>query len=188
MAQNHIDLLPATATVHSLSPRVRRRSAARTDEAHVVVATQNLPHVSGAIQALIQAGYLVTAYASRNRLLPRLHRLSSHPVSLLVIDGGLTPAFARAAAIAACSTYPDLPIILLATANATSRTEFMPTGVSVLRLPLSEVSLLAAAAALVARHRTGAGSFDEPPDAARAATDRSFCLSDGLAERTTGEE
>jgi hypothetical protein len=162
MAQNHVDLLPAAASLHPRPPLALRRSAAREHETHVVVATQNLPRMSGAIQALSQAGYLVTAYASPTRLLPRLHRLSSHPVALLVIDGGLTPAFARAAAIAARSLYADLPIILLAAAHATRRTEFMPAGVSVLRLPLCEASLLAAAAT-AARPRS---SFDEPLGAA----------------------
>jgi hypothetical protein len=162
MARDHVDLLPASASVHSLPPLVRRRGAAPPHETHVVVATQNLPHMSSAIQALIQAGYLVTAYASPTRLLPRLHRLSSQAVSLLVIDGALNPAFARAAAIAARSIDAHLPILLLAPASATRCTEFMPAGVSVLRLPLSEPTLLVAAAALVSRR----SNSDEPPDAA----------------------
>ena len=144
MAQSHLDLQPALpASIR----RSRRRSAARSGEAHVVVATQNLPRMSGAIHALIRAGYLVTAYASPTRLLPRLHRMGS-PVALLVIDGGLTPAFARAAAIAARAAYAELPIVLLATPQATRCTEFMPAGVTVLHLPLSESGLLATAAAL----------------------------------------
>jgi hypothetical protein len=118
--------------------------------------------MSAAIQSLIRAGYLVTAYASPTRLLPRLHRMTSHPVSLLVIDGGLAPAIARAAAIAARATYHGLPIILLATAQAARCIERMPAGVTVLHLPLSEPSLLAAAAAL-----SGHGSSRrEPPDVA----------------------
>ncbi|HTV23552.1 MAG TPA: hypothetical protein VMG12_32910 [Polyangiaceae bacterium] len=159
MAQNHIDLPPVLPiSKHSR----RRRAAARSREAHVVVATQNLPRMSGAIQALIQAGYLVTAYASPTRLLPRLHRMGS-PVALLVIDGGLAPAFARAAAIAARATYENLPIILLASPQATRCTEFMPAGVTVLPLPLSESGLLSAAAMLA---RGGRDWLDEPPDAA----------------------
>jgi hypothetical protein len=83
-------------------------------------------------------------------------------VALLVIDGGLTPAFARAA-IGARSLCIDLPILLLAPSHAARRTESMPAGVSVLRLPFSETSLLAAAAGLVQRSRR---FVDEPPDAA----------------------
>jgi hypothetical protein len=164
MTPNHVDPPTRTTSIHSL-PHLDRRAplASRPHERHIVVATQNLPRMSGAIQALIRAGYLVTAYASPTRLLPRLHRLSSHPVSLLVIDGGLTPAFARAAAIAARSTYLDLPIILLANATAARCTEFMPAGVSVLRLPLSEPNLLARVAVLAPDPD---GAFDEPPDAA----------------------
>jgi hypothetical protein len=162
MAQTHVELLP-TASVHS--PRRGGTPCSTTEpvETHVVLATQNLSRMSGAIATLIEAGYLVTAYASPTRLLPRLHRLSSHPVSLLVIDGGLTPAFARAAAIAARSLYADLPILLLAPPHAARCTEFMPAGVSVLRLPLSETSLVAAAASLL---RRPCGLVDEPPDAA----------------------
>jgi hypothetical protein len=160
MAQNHLDLQPALPD----RPRSdRRRACDRPREAHVVVATQNLPRMSGAIQALIQAGYLVTAYASPTRLLPRLHRMGS-PVALLVIDGGLTPAFARAAAIAARSTYAELPIILLATPQAARCTEFMPAGVTVLPLPLSETGLLATAATLARPRKPG--WLAEPPDAA----------------------
>jgi hypothetical protein len=144
MALNHVDLPPAPP---SSAPSAGGRASDRPREAHVVVATQNLPRMSGAIQALIHAGYLVTAYASATRLLPRLHRMSS-PVALLVIDGGLTPAFARAAAIAARSAYAEVPIILLANSQATRCTEFMPEGVTVLPLPLSETGLLAAAATL----------------------------------------
>lgn len=162
MAPNHVDLLPL-ASVHSPTPRRGFRQRARAQETHVVLATQNLSRMSGAIHALTQAGYLVTAYASATRLLPRLHRLSSHPVSLLVIDGGLTPAFARAAAIAARSLYTDLPILLLAPPHATRRSELMPAGVSVLRLPFAESSLLAAADSLLQRRL---GSADDPPDAA----------------------
>lgn len=159
MAQNHIDLQPA---LHTSTRSARRRAAARSREAHVVVATQNLPRMSGAIQALIRAGYLVTAYASPTRLLPRLHRMGS-PVALLVIDGGLAPAFARAAAIAARATYADLPIILLASSQAARCTEFMPVGVTVLPLPLSESGLLSAAATLAQR---GPNWLDDSPDAA----------------------
>lgn len=145
MAQNHIDLQPPPANARSGRPR----GAARPHEAHVVVATQNLSRMSGAIQALIKAGYLVTAYASPTRLLPRLQRMSS-PVALLVIDGGLAPAFARAAAIAARASYATLPIILLAGSQAARCTEFMPRGVTLLSLPLSEAKLLTAAATLTA--------------------------------------
>lgn len=150
MSDNHVDLPSRASDVRS-SPR-SRRELPRSHEAHVVVATQNLPRMSGAIHALIQAGYLVTAYASPTRLLPRLHRMTSHPVSLLVIDGGLAPAIARAAAIAARATYAHLPIILLVTAQAARCTALMPAGVTVLHLPLSEPSLITAAAALACRH------------------------------------
>ena len=144
MAQNDVALPPALpASVNA----TRSRTPDRAREAHVVVATQNLPRMSGAIQVLIQAGYLVTAYASATRLLPRLHRMGS-PVALLVIDGGLAPAFARAAAIAARTAYADLPILLLASSQAARCTEFMPERVTVLRWPVSEEGLLAAAAAL----------------------------------------
>jgi hypothetical protein len=145
MAQNHFDLPPAPPDHDSSA--AGRSPAARSREAHVVVATQNLPRMSGAIQALIQAGYLVTAYASPTRLLPRLNRMSS-PVALLVIDGGLAPAFARAAAIAARAAYAELPIILLASSQAARRTEFMPEGVTVLPSPFSEAGLVSAAALL----------------------------------------
>jgi hypothetical protein len=145
MAQNHFDLPPAPPDIVRSSGR---RASDRPGEAHVVVATQDLPRMSAAIQALIRAGYLVTAYASPTRLLPRLHRLGS-PVALLVIDGGLTPAFARAAAIAARATHPELPILLLASSRAVRCAEFMPEGVTVLPLPLAEAGLLAAAATLI---------------------------------------
>jgi hypothetical protein len=166
MAQNHVDLRTTTASVRSL-PRVNRRPppGSRLAERHIVVATQNLPRMSGAIQALIHAGYLVTAYASPTRLLPRLHRWNSPPVSLLVIDGGLTPAFGRAAAIAARSIYVDLPILLLANASATRCSDFMPSGVSVLPMPLSDLGLLARVAELAPQPDR---AFDEPPDKARA--------------------
>ena len=160
MAQNHVDLQSASPVAHLST---RRHACDRPREAHVVVATQNLPRMSGAIQALIHAGYLVTAYASPTRLLPRLHRMGS-PVALLVIDGGLAPAFARAAAIAARASYADLPIILLASPRAARCTEFMPAGVTVLPLPLSEAALLSTAADL-ARGDHG-GRLDEPPGAA----------------------
>ena len=144
MAQKHVDLLP----VPPASPNAARGpTPGRPREAHVVVATQNLPRMSGAIQALIQAGYLVTAYASATHLLPRLYRMGS-PVALLVIDGGLAPAFARAAAIAARAAYAGLPILLLASSQAARCIEFMPDGVTVLALPVSDESLLSAAGAL----------------------------------------
>jgi len=166
MAQNHVDLPSAMAARTSV---VRRRASDRPSserglEPHVVVATQDLPRMSGAIQALIQAGYLVTAYASPTRLLPRLHRVGS-PVSLLVIDGGLTPAFARAAAIAARASYVDLPIVLLASPQAARHTEFMPAGVTVLSLPLAEADLLSIAAGLTRADHDG-GWRDDPPGAA----------------------
>lgn len=94
---------------------------------------------------------MVTAYASPTRLLPRLRRMTSTPVALLVIDGGLAPAFARAAAIAARSAYVDLPIILLAPAEAMARADFMPPGVTVMPLPLTGSGLVDAASALAER-------------------------------------
>jgi hypothetical protein len=151
MDPDHVESLPARPPLPSPSPRLRRRRSGRPLEPHIVVATQNLSRMSGAIHALIQGGYVVTAYASPVRLLPRLHRLTSYPVSLLVIDGGLTPAFARAAAIAARATYSELSILLLATEHASRCADFMPAGVSVLRLPLSMASLLATAARLMPR-------------------------------------
>jgi hypothetical protein len=105
--------------------------------------------MSGAIHELMGAGYMVTAYASPTRLLPRLHRWGARSVSLLVIDGGVSPAFARAAAIAARTTYPELPIVLLAGAAAAQNAEFMPAGVTVLRLPLADGALLETAAHLL---------------------------------------
>lgn len=159
MTQEHVELL-------SLRPPVARRRRlrpTRSPERHVVVATQDLPRMSSVIHTLMEAGYMVTAYASPTRLLPRLQRLGAHPVSLLVIDGGLTPAFARAAAIAARSTYSDLPILLLATAAAAQNAAFMPAGVKVLRLPASREELLSAVAELVA---TEARRDDTPPEAA----------------------
>ena len=159
MTQEHVELL-------SLRPAPRRRAGvrpSRSRERHIVVATQDLPRMSAAIQALMAAGYMVTAYASPTRLLPRLHRWGAHPVSLLMIDGGSSPAFARAAAMAARSTYPNLPIILLATAAAAQHAAFMPPGITLLRLPLAEDALLATAAELL----PGAGECDgTPPDAA----------------------
>ena len=159
MTPEHVELL-------SLRPAGHRRAGARPGrptERHVVVATQDLPRMSAAIQALMAAGYMVTAYASPTRLLPRLHRWGAHPVSLLVLDGGSSPAFARAAAMAARSTHPNLPIILLATAAAAQNAEFMPSGVTVLRLPLVDGALLATAARLLPREADRDGP---PPDAA----------------------
>lgn len=160
MPDNHLARLPSAA-VRSLSHH-SCQYLARSHQSHVVVTTQNLPRMSGAIQALIQAGYLVTAYASPTRLLPRLHRVTSHPVSLLLIDGGSAPAIARAAAISARATYDDLPIILLATAQATSCTELMSAGVTVLHLPISEPGLSSAVATLTCPRAW----LREPPDAA----------------------
>jgi hypothetical protein len=144
MAQNHVDLPPPPPDI---AVPARGRVTDRPGEAHVVVATQDLPRMSGAIRALMRGGYLVTAYASPTRLLPRFQRISA-PVALLVIDGGLTPAFARAAAIAARAAHAELPIILLASARAARCADFMPEGVTVLPLPVSEAGLLAAAATL----------------------------------------
>lgn len=159
MTQEHVELL-------SLRPASRRRAGVRPApgaERHIVVATQDLPRMSSAIQELMSAGYMVTAYASPTRLLPRLHRWGTHPVSLLVIDGGASPAFARAAAIAARSTYTRLPIVLLASAAAAQNAEFMPPGVSVLRLPLADGALIATAARLLEAEPVW---DDTPPDAA----------------------
>jgi len=158
MARDHAQLLSL--------PRARRSGerVQRAPESHVVVATQNLPRMSGTIQALIKAGHMVTAYASPTRLLPRLARFSSHPVSLLIIDGGRTPAFARAAAIAARSSYPSLPIILLANASLVERTQLFPPGVTLLGLPASDADVAVHASTLLARDAPG--SDDEPPDAA----------------------
>ncbi len=151
MAQNHVGWWPRASDAVRSAPS--RSEPARSHETHVVVATQSLPRMNGAIQALIQAGYLVTTYASPTRLLPRLHRMTSHPVSLLVIDGGLAPAIARAAAIAARATHAHLPIIiLLATAQAARCNEFLPAGVTVLQLPLCEPGLVATADTLACRH------------------------------------
>ena len=180
MAQNQVDLQPeAPARSTDARPstvrfRVSDRpatdrhatvgpSSVRAREPHVVVATQNLPRMSGAIQALIRAGYLVTAYASPTRLLPRLHRMGS-PVALLVIDGGLAPAFARAAAIAARTLYGGVPIVLLATPQAARHMEFVPDEVTVLPLPLSPKALLATTASLAGT--PSEGWRDDPPDAA----------------------
>jgi len=160
MTQEHVELL-------SLRPAPRRRAGVRPApgaERHIVVATQDLPRMSSAIHELMGAGYMVTAYASPTRLLPRLHRWGAHPVALLVIDGGASPAFARAAAIAARSTYPQLPIILLAGAAAAQNAEFMPSGVAVLRLPLADGALIATAARLLPGEP--APWDDTPPDAA----------------------
>jgi hypothetical protein len=158
MAQDHIQLLSI--------PRARRSGerVQRAPESHVVVATQNLPRMSGTIQALIKAGHMVTAYASPTRLLPRLTRFRSNPVSLLIIDGGRAPAFARAAAIAARASYPSLPSILLAHASLIERTQLFPTGVTLLGLPASDAEVVAHASTLLA---SGArGPDDDPPDAA----------------------
>ena len=158
MTQEHVELL-------SIRPATRRRAGARPApgaERHIVVATQDLPRMSTAIQALMGAGYMVTAYASPTRLLPRLHRWGSHPVSLLVIDGSASPAFARAAAIAARSMYTALPIVLLASPAAAQNADFMPPGVTVLRLPLADDVLIATAARLLREPET----WDTPPDAA----------------------
>jgi hypothetical protein len=160
MTQEHVELL-------SLRPAARRRAGVRPSrgaERHIVVATQDLPRMSSAIQELMAAGYMVTAYASPTRLLPRLHRWGTHPVALLVIDGGASPAFARAAAIAARSTYPQLPIVLLAGAAAAQNAEFMPSGVTLLRLPLADGALMATAARLLPPEP--APWNDTPPDAA----------------------
>jgi hypothetical protein len=160
MTQEHVELM-------SLRPAARRRAGARPApgaERHIVVATQDLPRMSAAIQELMAGGVMVTAYASPTRLLPRLHRWGAQSVSLLVIDGGASPAFARAAAIAARSTYPQLPIILLASAAAAENAGFMPSGVTVLRLPLANGALLATVARLLPGP---ADAWDDtPPDAA----------------------
>src|SRR5262245_49548690 len=146
MAQDHLELLEARRPTSAPRP-----SPIRQMESHVVVATQNLPRVSGAIQALIKAGHMVTAYASPTRLLPRLGRFTRPPVSLLIIDGGLPPAFARAAAIAAHASYPDLPIILLATGPLLARAQSVPAGVTLLALPISDGTLVTRASMLLAR-------------------------------------
>jgi hypothetical protein len=66
--------------------------------------------------------------------------------------------------MAARSTYPRLPIILLATAAAAQHAAFMPPGVTLLRLPLAEGALLATVAELL----PGGGEWDgTPPDVAR---------------------
>ena len=158
MAQDHIQLLSL--------PRARRSGerVQHAPESHVVVATQNLPRMSGTIQALIKAGHMVTAYASPTRLLPRLARFSSHPVSLLIIDSDRTPAFARAAAIAARSSYPSLPIILLASASLAERARLFPAGVTLLSVPASDAEVVAHASRLLARDASG--PHDDPPDAA----------------------
>jgi hypothetical protein len=169
MAPQHIDPRPPPAPPGTQpSPRGRRPSGVeiKTHEPIVVVATQNLPRMSAAIAALINAGFIVTAYASPTRLLPRLSRVSDKPVALLVIDGGLTPAFGRAAAIAARSAYVDLPVILLAPEEAARRTDLLPAGVTLLELPLSEGSLVAAAAELTKFRSRESGWLCEPPDAA----------------------
>ena len=170
MAQDHLALLRAPhrgAPLELRASRTRlerqRERSRRQVETHVVVATQNLPRMSNSIAALMMAGFMVTAYASPTRLLPRLHRMGGNPVRLLVIDGGLAPAFARAAAIAARATYADLPILLLAPADAAQRADFMPMDVVVMRLPVSETQLVDAALALA---RGDEPAADEPPDAA----------------------
>jgi hypothetical protein len=147
MAQQHLEWLFAPAAPH-LDGRAPRACDEHAQEKHVVVATQDLPRTSATIQTLVHAGYLVTVYASPTRLLPRLQRLAGSPVALLVIDGSLTPAFARAAAILARATYAELPVLLLTDAVAARRVELMPRDISVLRLPLSAPRLLAAVATL----------------------------------------
>lgn len=122
----------------------RPRWASPLDATHVVVCGQELWRVSPAIQALASAGYVVTAYTSRSRLLP-CFKLSD-PVELLVIDGRESPALARASVMHARMSFPELPIILLSSKDNEQQVEATRYGVNrVLIAPVHDQTLVSAA-------------------------------------------
>ncbi len=124
--------------------RTHRRWASPLDATHVVVCGQELWRVSPAIQALASAGYVITAYTSRSRLLP-CFKLSD-PVELLVIDGRESPALARASVMHARVSFPDLPIILLSSKSNEQQIEATRYGVNrVLLAPVDDRALVSAA-------------------------------------------
>jgi CheY-like chemotaxis protein len=125
----------------------RRRWASPLDTTHVVVCAQELWRVSPAIQALATAGYVVTAYTSRSRLLPCFKL--AEPVELLVIDGRESPALARASVMHARMSFTDLPIVLLSSADNELHVEATRYGVNrVLLAPVDDRELVRVAAEL----------------------------------------
>lgn len=138
MAREQSESLPLRLSVDI---RSRRRWASPLDATHVVVCGQELWRVSPAIQALASAGYVVTAYTSRSRLLP-CFKLSD-PVELLVVDGRESPALARASVMHARMSFPDLPIVLLSSKENELQTEATRYGVNrVLLAPIDDRELL----------------------------------------------
>jgi PleD family two-component response regulator len=123
----------------------RARPVLPLDLPHVVVCTQDLTRVSPMIQILIAAGYMVTAYPSPTRLLPRLHKIP-HPIELLVIDGSADVPFARSALLRARAAFEDLPIVLLSHAETDLGHEATQLGATrVVYMPLENQDLLDAA-------------------------------------------
>jgi hypothetical protein len=115
---------------------------------HVVVCTQDLTRVSPMIQILIAAGYMVTAYPTPTRLLPRLHKIP-HPIELLVIDGSADVPFARSALLRARAAFAELPIVLLSHAETDLGHEATHLGATrVVYMPLESDDLLQAAFSL----------------------------------------
>jgi CheY-like chemotaxis protein len=113
----------------------------------VVVCAQELWRVSPQIQALATAGYVVTAYTSRSRLLPCFK--PSDPVELLVIDGRESPALARASVMHARMSFSDLPILLLSSEDSELASEAAGYGVDrVLLAPVDDRELVRVAAEL----------------------------------------
>jgi PleD family two-component response regulator len=126
----------------------RSRSAFPFDLPHVVVCTQDLARVSPMIQVLIAAGYMVTAYPSASRLLPRLHKIP-HPIELLVIDGSDDVPFARSALLRARAAFEELPIVLLSHPETDLGLEAAHLGATrVVYMPLEKEELLSAAFSL----------------------------------------
>jgi hypothetical protein len=141
MAREQSESLPLRLSV---DVRSRRRWASPLDATHVVVCGQELWRVSPAIQALASAGYVVTAYTSRSRLLP-CFKLSD-PVELLVIDGRESPALARASVMHARMSFPDLPIILFSSKHNEAQIEATRYGVNrVLLAPVDDELLVSTA-------------------------------------------
>jgi PleD family two-component response regulator len=134
----------------------RARSSFALDLPHVVVCTQDLARVSALIQVLIAAGYMVTAYPTPTRLLPRLHKIP-HPIQLLVIDGSADVPFARSALLRARAAFAELPIVLLSHAETDLGHEATHLGANrVVYTPYENEDLLRAAFSLAPSPRAAA--------------------------------
>lgn len=118
------------------------------DCGHVIVCTRALELTVPVIEALTRAGYVVTAYASPARTLPRLAGVS-RPVALLVIDARGSRTLARAAVAEARLTFAGVPVLVLWPAFGAS---LQPSGdtnmyrdVAVLRVPFRDQAVVEAA-------------------------------------------